>query len=216
MITGYYENGLIVMNRNKIFHKYIRKTLLYDILSYLPLILQVALKNLFVSTNTQIILKIFQFLMYAKAKRIHTIINTFEEIIALKGKRDHIISILRLSFWIFFICHINACIWHGIAYYQSDDIVSWLVTANLKQNNSPDKYLHSLYWAVSVMVTMGYQEQISPQTNTETLIAIIILLVSAILFGYSMNVIREIFDEISKTHRKHKFIINKLFYFCSS
>ena len=178
--------------------------MIYDILSYLPLVLQIALKDVFVSTNTEIILKVFQFFMYAKAKRIHTIINTFEEIISLKGKRDHIISILRLGFWIFFICHINACFWHGIAYFQKEDVVTWLVTSNLKESGNPAKYLHSLYWAVSVMVTMGYSDRISPQNDTETLIAIIILLVSAILYGYSMNMIREIFDEISKNHREHK------------
>lgn len=204
MITGYYENGLIVMNKHKIFHKYITKTLIYDLLSYLPLVLQITLKNLFVSTKTELILKVFQFLMYAKAKRIHTIINTFEEIISLKGKRDHIISILRLAFWIFFICHINACVWYGIAYYQSDDAITWLVSSNLKGAKNVDKYLNSLYWAVSVMVSMGYSDKISPQNQIETLAAIIILLVSALLYGYSMNMIREIFDEISKNHKKHK------------
>ncbi len=205
MITGYYENGLIVMNKHQIFHHYISKTMIYDLLSYLPLVLQVALKEVFIETNTQIILKVLQFFMYAKAKRIHTIINTFEEIISLKGKRDHVISILRLCFWIFFICHINACFWHGIAYYQKDDVVTWLVASNYKECWSPAKYLHSLYWAVSVMVTMGYSDKISPQNDLETLFAIIILMVSAILYGYSMNMIREIFDEISKNYREHKF-----------
>lgn len=205
MTTGYYENGLIVMNKSKIFHKYLTKTLIYDILSYLPLVLQITLKQIFVETQTEVLLKIFQLLMYAKAKRIHTIINTFEEIISLKGKRDQILSVFRLLFWIFFICHINACLWHGIAYFQDENAITWLVTSGLHQDSSIYKYLNSLYWAVSVVVTMGYSEKISPQNQREVLTATIVLLISGLLYGYSMNAIREIFDEISKKHREHKY-----------
>ena len=208
MITGYYENGLIVMNKKKILKKYITHTLIFDILSYLPIFLQVGLKDLIVSLHLEVILRVFQFLMYAKAKRIHTIIDTFEEISSLKGKRDHIISLIRLAFWIFFICHINACIWHGIAYF-TDNNVTWLDMSELRDSNDFERYIHSLYWAVSVMVTMGLVN-ISPQNPLEICTAILIYLISAFYYGYSLNTIKEIFDDMSRKHKEYKFFINFL------
>lgn len=40
-ITGYYEQGVIIMDKEKIMKKYLKKGLLYDILSYFPILMQV-------------------------------------------------------------------------------------------------------------------------------------------------------------------------------
>ena len=210
MITGYYENGLIVMDRKKIFVKYLKKNLIFDILSYCPILIQGFYKDVIfnISASYGVILKAIQLLVFCKMKRIHTMIQNFEQIIVLNGEHDYILSLIKVCWKIVFMAHINACVWHAVAYNNSTDEVTWLISSNLIGSNWAVKYWHSLYWATSAMVTIGYGEKISPQNNTELFAGVCILLVSAFMFGFTLNSMRQIFNQMSKNEDEFKFFFN--------
>ena len=207
MITGYYENGMIVMDRKKIFLKYLKKNLIFDILSYCPILIQGFYKDVIfnISASYGVILKAIQLLVFCKMKRIHTMIQNFEQITALNGEHDYILSLIKVCWKIIFTAHINACVWHAVAYNSSMDEVTWLDYSGLRGVNWAIKYWYSLYWSTSVLVTIGYGEKISPQNNTELFFGVCILLVSAFMFGFTLNSMKQIFDQMSKNENEFKF-----------
>lgn len=107
--TGYYENGLVISNKLKIVQHYLKKGLIFDLLSYCPILAQSFL------SQTGLGLKILQLLMFLKFKRIRLMVKNFQEMISLEGQNDYILSLIQLVFQIIFFAHINACIWHSAA-----------------------------------------------------------------------------------------------------
>ena len=206
-ITGYYENGIIITDKEKIVHKYLKKGLIFDILSYCPILIQGFYKDLvFNNASAGLLLKGLQLLVFCKMKRINTLIRNFEDVIVLNGKHDYLLNLVRICFKIVFVAHINACVWHSIAYYN-DDNYNWLLAGKLIDATWVSKYWNSLYWAVSVMVTMGVGDKMTPQNNIELFVEVVIILVSAFIFGYTLNSMRQIFDLMSKNEAEFKFFI---------
>ena len=215
MITWYYENGMIVMDRKKILFKYLLKNLIFDILSYTPILIQGFYRDVIIqlSMSYGVILKVMQLLVFCKLKRIHTMIQNLEEIIVLNGEHDYILSLVKVCWRIVFGAHVNACVWHAVAYYNNVDNITWLDYANLRGASWVVKYWNSLYWATSVMVTIGYGEKVSPQNNIELFIGVCILLVSALIFGFTLNSMKQIFDHMSKNENEFKFFFFFFFFF---
>jgi len=203
-ITGYYENGVIILSKKCIIKKYLKKGLIFDILSYCPILIQGFYKNkVFNNSSVGFLLKGLQLLVFCKMKRINTLLRNFEDVIVLNGKHDYLLNLVRVCFRIVFVAHINACVWHSIAYYN-DGSYTWLLAGKLINENWVTKYWNSLYWAVSVMVTLGVSEKMSPQNNYELFFGVFIILVSAFIFGYTLNSMRQIFDLMSKNESEFK------------
>ena len=199
LITGYYENGLVITEKNHIIHHYLKKGLVFDLLSYCPILAQ----SIF--NQNGLTIKLLQLLVFCKLKRVQIIVQNFQEMISLNGKHDYILSLIILTFQIIFFCHINACIWHSVAYYYpSDDVKTWIDYSGIKSLEWSEKYYYSLFWSVSVMVTIGFGEKISPQNNAELIVGVAILLSSALFFGYTINSMREIFDQMAKNEKEYK------------
>ena len=198
--TGYYENGLVITHRKHIIKHYLKNGIIFDMLSYCPIFIQS------LTRNSNFSFKVLQILVFCKSKRIQIIINNFKEMISLRGKHDYIISFIILTFEIIFFCHLNACLWHFVAYYypSTQETITWLDSSHTRGLPWPTRYFYSLYWSVSVMVTIGFGEKVSPQNNVELLVGIFIFLGSALFFGYTINVIREISNEITKNEKEYK------------
>lgn len=217
MITGYYENGMIVMDRKKIFLKYLLKNLIFDILSYCPILIQGFYKEVIfeLSSSYGVVMKAMQLLVFCKLKRIHTMIQNLEQIILLNGEHDYILSLVKVCWKIVFGAHVNACVWHAVAYYNNMNDFTWLDYSDLKGASWVTKYWTSLYWATSSMVTIGYGEKVSPQNNTELFTGVCILLVSSLIFGFTLNSMKQIFDQMSKNENEFKFSPVFFLTFCS-
>ena len=206
-ITGFYENGVVVVDKSHIFSHYIEKGLLFDILSYFPVIMQGLIRTNFPEQFEAhpFIIKGLQLLMFFKIKRVQVAISNFEEIIASKGSRDFLLSAFRLVYVILFFTHLNACLWHGSAYFNpSNSHKTWLDEINLRSDYWLIKYLYSFYWAVSLMATVGYGEKITPQNNFEIFSGTVILIISVFLFGFCLNSMKQIMDNMAKQQNDYK------------
>ena len=67
--------------------------------------------------------------MFFKIFRVQTVLNIFQEMISLDGKKTYILSILVLAYEIIYFIYIIACLWHGWAYYD-DNNETWIVLLN--------------------------------------------------------------------------------------
>ena len=204
-ITGFYEDGVVIVEKSKIFKHYLKKGLLFDILSYFPVIIQGIMRKNYPGyfEHHNFAIKVCQLLMFFKIKRVKTALLNFEEIITSHGGHDYILKIFRLIFVIFFIAHLNACLWHGVAYFNPNkNAITWLDFFGLKDEYWFVRYLHSLSWSLS-MATLNRNELI-PQTNFETGVSMIILMISLLLFGYSLNSMKIIHDLMKKQENENK------------
>ena len=71
----------------------------------------------------------------------------------------------------------------------------WLGNIGIQGAGWATKYIYSLYWAVSTIVTVGYGD-ITPQNEYEVAVTILIELTGSALFGYLINVIGATMSEL--------------------
>jgi len=201
-VTGYYENGVVVEDRGLIIHHYIKKGLVFDIVSYLPVLAQSVVKTYF--PKISYILKIFQLLMFFKIKRVKIAVSNYEEIIASGGKHDYLLSACKLIYVIIFITHLNACFWHMTAFFYPGNCCTWLDSSNLRNSHWGVRYINSFYWSISMMATIGTGDKTSPQNNVEIVVSTFIAVVSVFFFGYCINSMKQILDMMSKEENDYK------------
>lgn len=205
LITGYYENGIVITSKRKILHHYIKKSFVFDLLAYSPLIIHNITS---IYGSQQIILNILQLLMFFKIPRVQIVLKNFEEMISLEGKNDYFLNIFILAFKLIFFTHLIACIWHSWAYYDdSPDNITWLDVSNVRGLNWMARYSYSLYWAVTVLVAIGGLEKIGPQNPSELFLGVLIMVASACVYAYSLNLMRVFFDQMNKKDHTHRFFL---------
>ena len=207
-ITGFYEDGVIVVDKKEIVKHYLKKGLIFDIFSYFPVITQGVLRKSYPTLfdEHEITIKYLQLMLFFKLKRVTIAINNFEEIISSKGGHDFILSAFRLLYVIFFVTHMNACIWHAVGYFnpEAESVNTWLKQSGIVNEHWLVKYLTCMYWSISTFATIGFDHKISPQNNLEMLAGVFILVVSVLIFAFSINSMKQILDMMSKEEKEYK------------
>jgi hypothetical protein len=95
-----------------------------------------------------------------------------------------IFRILRLMLRILTICHMFACCWHEVAMIQYHQVGKcWLVSYNILHDSVWTKYISSLYWTSTTIISVGYGD-ISAQGSQEMIFSIFAEIVGAVCFGY--------------------------------
>ena len=208
-ITGFYIDGVMIIKKSHIIEHYLKKGLIFDLIAYLPVIIQGILRkeieNISFLNSTTI--KILQLLMFCKLKRVSVALSNFQEITASNGKNDYLLNVLRLVLAVSFITHLNACAWHAIAFFTEESTNNWLYTSGLYTSPWVTRYWASMYWSVSMMATIGYSDKISPSSVKEYVFGVVSLAVSLTTFGYTLNCLNEIFQMISKQEKNYKYFM---------
>ena len=86
-----------------------------------------------------------------------------------------------------FIAHYCACILNFVSsiYYEFTGD-SWFRRFGIDVDNWSKRYLASIYWAVTTMMTIGYGD-IVPITYNEKIVTIFTMLLASVLFAYTIN-----------------------------
>jgi hyperpolarization activated cyclic nucleotide-gated potassium channel 2 len=148
--------------------------------------------------------KIVRLLRLAKLKIIFDKIDQF---LQLSSSIAAVMSFFQLSVFVLFWSHWLGCIFHFIA--QNEDY-SWLDVFNLVDEEWHIRYVNSIYWGVTTMITVGYGD-ISPQTPLERTFGIFFLLVACGVFSFTLNTIGnalQTIDQKKQTYRKRITNIN--------
>ena len=205
-ITGIYVNGVIVTQKNIIIEHYLKKGLIYDLLAYFPIILQGILRKNFDTPDfVNTLIKIFQLLIFFKFNRVAIALSNFQEIISSKGKNDYILGGFCTFLTIIFITHINACVWHAIAYFNTKDEITWLVTSGLSQTVWIKKYWIAMYWSVSIFSKVGLGDKFTPQNNIEYIFGFVSIVVAMWIFCYALFSVQEIYKMMSSDRKQYKY-----------
>ena len=196
--TGFYQKGTLVMNRKEIIKDYLKFWFWLDIVASLPY--NWFLGNVFSSgqsdssssyssTNMLRIVRVFRFLKILRLLRIaklKRIMIKIEDYIA-SNTLATIFIYVKLILSVFFIAHWAACIWFYIGDQEgSFHPVTWITNINLQDKPLLEKYVTSLYWAITTMSTVGYGD-ITPYTVNEKIYAMLTMIMASGVFAFTIG-----------------------------
>ena len=156
MTTGFYSQGSIVMDKKRIRERYLRQTLLIDLITLSPLILRLSAPYYYL--NILMLIKIAPFFRILKKYQLIAIQQKYN-ILAF------VIRLTRLFFNILILGHIQSLIWLAIGqieqHYGYRNWIDRYDTGTVKEDWLI-RYLYSLYWAITTMTTVGYVTEYYP------------------------------------------------------
>ena len=191
--TPFYCSGRLEKSRIKIMKRYIKSRFFYDAISIAP---KFAIDNI---AGDSLVSLLF-FFRYYQYKQF---IETLERIFDIDETYEVFLSMFDLLLKVIFFSHCIACAWHAIAFFNYSGSKTWLDYGNLRDAQWLEKYLNSAYWIVACMVTCGFGEKVSPQTNTELFCGIWFILGGSGVLGYTISTIGTAVNLLSE--RKNQF-----------
>ena len=202
--TGFVSKGVYINSHKPIAQRYLRGWFFFDIIANSPWteLIAVLSNNLenygqedFGTKGYQFaaFLKLFRVLKIAKIKKHFSKLHFFIQ----SEFNNALMSLMKLLFYVIFLAHLIACLWHFVGLLSlQNDANSWILDARIENADLTDKYLTSLYWATTTMLTVGYGD-ITSQNMFEKLINIFIMLCGCGMFAYTMNSIGIILQNIN-------------------
>ena len=161
--TGYYENGISVLQKDKIFKNYIQHHLIFDIVAFLPVFLMNFRNNRIGNTGIEqytTFIKLSEFLIIFKAFEVLKALQTLEEMLHMNEQSEALFELFKLITKILLFCHILACSWHAVAYYSPYHANLISENVEISHANWLTKYLNFLYWTIAI-------EKIEPKNDLE-------------------------------------------------
>ena len=207
--TGYYSRGLLIIDQKEVFYQNLNRSLMLEVLAILAGVLYLL--------SDADGLKYLTFITLIRVRHIQGFSGKIEDQSNSGKEAAGLFKLLWLILVILTIAHLSACIFHMIALGELDkDPDNWLVAKNYpNQFNYANekiqtKYVSSLYWAFTTMITVGYGD-IVPSTTNERIYTVFIMAVACGVFGFSVNTIEQIFKEINGKRNVHMYNNNDPF-----
>ncbi|OQR81564.1 Voltage-gated Ion Channel (VIC) Superfamily [Thraustotheca clavata] len=200
------STGMPYYNKKHIALAYLKGWFSVDLISTIPISTVVTWFYPNIKTNALNTARIFRslklarLLKLARMRKIGMIISKWEE----EGfANQSLLSLLKILFFVFFLAHLVACVWF---YAATTNSYSWASVAGFMADDHAHKqflqYLSSLYWAIVTMATVGYGD-IVPKTKVEVILAMFVMVIGVVMFGYVIGNITALVDNLSASSRMH-------------
>ena len=204
-IVSYYEKEELVTSRCKIFTHYLKTWFVLDLAASVPLSF-ISLVNTDDSSREVSLLKLaklprlYRLIKFARLFKIISKLKSRKWINALAEKANLSLASLRsLKFLIIlmFLLHLTACAWYYVESIESFSPDTWISRQNLMDKSIGDYYLWCLYWALTVLDTIGYGD-IVPRTSFEIIVCLIWMAVGISFYSYTISNLSVMFYNINK------------------
>ena len=191
--TAYIDDGTLITDSALISKKYLKRWFLIDLLTSLPISLIVEVVVDDESTGSTVsALRLSRFLRFARIARIFKAVKLKRLFVKMEeffysSVFNGIKGLVGLLFMILLLAHWVACIWHLVGSIMDDATgSSWISQYGIEEYSNVDRYIVSFYWAIATMLTVGYGDVLATSTP-ERIYNIFVMLLGCATFGYSMN-----------------------------
>jgi hypothetical protein len=189
--TAFHEAGELITNRWKILMYNLRNSLIIDIIISFFLVYHLQYLDNKVETASPLSL-----VFVLKVKDILSTLEKMEENFYQNDNIEPVLALGKLITKIVFLTHLIACIWYRIGSDETK-LETWIRKINIQEKSWTAKYIYSLYWSLTTTATVGYGD-ITPQNEIEVVITMIAMLAGCAMFGYSLNKIGNILENMNK------------------
>ena len=197
---AYYDKYDLIVSRLKIVKYYVTGWLIIDIVASFPF----SIISYISSTQNQNEGKL---LKIAKVPRVYRIIKIFRILKVIKTAKflkwyNETMERLNISvtlsrgikFIIIILCllHLTSCAWFFVDRLDGFSPNTWVVRNGLEDRDNGDLYLFCIYWALTVLDTIGYGD-IVPVIMSERVLCLIWLVFGVTFYSYAISNLSVIF-----------------------
>ncbi|KAI9124269.1 hypothetical protein K1719_005569 [Acacia pycnantha] len=179
---------LLVYNYKRIFQKYTRSLLVFDVVSTFPL----ELLTLQLSPSLLKFYGFFNMLRLWRLRRVNALFSRLEED---KSYNYSWVRCIKLIFVTVFAVHCAGCIFYLLAARYHDPNKTWFglqMGADFKEQSLWSRYVISIYWSITTLTTVGYGD-LHPVNSWEMIFVICYMLynlgLGAYLIGNMTNLV---------------------------
>ena len=198
LITGHFINGCLLLEPEKVFKHYLKTLFVSDILGLISVIYSFLFINQFFNYN---LFSLGKLIVFYKAKKLYWSIRILSNYFKIEYQYKGYVDLIKVMSASLLIAHLIACLWHMLG--NSDTQANWLIALNISHEDWSKKYIYSIYWAVTTMMTVGYGD-IVPKNGSETLFATIVIVFGCVVYGYNLNSVGMVVQEIYKNENQFK------------
>ncbi|CAD8103904.1 unnamed protein product [Paramecium sonneborni] len=192
-----YQKQFLILTQHtiqkKIFKHYVQRDFVYDLIVVIPFLI------------SQYEIPYINFVLLLRITRVKKIFEQIEEISLIREKFAAPIDICKLLYFLILVSHMLGCAWHfvGQIELQSNSQDCWLTRYGYAEKDWIIRYVASLYFGTITAFTIGYGD-IVPQNQFEQMFVIFTVLITSLIFGYTISAIQQIFGQLREKTDQHR------------
>lgn len=195
------KSGQLIRTRKKIIRHYVKTTLIFDIISIFPFHMLTETSN-----TAPRLLKLTRVVRIIKAKKLSGLYSKALDYFSVLNLYQGVTRLILGMFIVLLMTHFIACMWYMSARVEEFSPKTWIVRNLLLDSENGKKYLSSLYWACTVLTTVGYGD-ITAMTKPELILSIIWMVCG---IGFYSLVVGSLSSVLSSLDEKQEAIRSKL------